>query len=131
MRRGTARRSPNGSRRKPRRGSLPELGGALEQPVLPVQRRIADDLAQEPVERSADRRPLAEPRSDQVGAVDCQVTEPVRILQLALDDLAEPPERRELVLGQTVRALSAQVGFLVVDEVEGQLLAVPGEEPAG
>ncbi len=57
LRRGSPR-TPRGWRRRSR-GKLP--GGALEQPVAVVARRVVDDIVEEHLEDAAELGPFAEP----------------------------------------------------------------------
>ena len=71
--------------------------------------------------------PRPEAELDQVVAVDREVAQPVRARQLPLDHRAKAREPLDLLHGRRLAvaaALAEQVGLLVVDEVERELVAV-------
>ena len=85
------------------------------------------------MEDAAERRPRLESELDQVASVDGQVAEAVRAGAFLLHHLAKAQQRVDLVLRRRLAAAAAlaqQVGVLVVDELEGELVAVPPEEAA-
>src|SRR6266508_3773982 len=76
---------------------LHELAGAPEQPVAAVERRIPDDVVEQPVERAAELRARLVADRDQVVAVDLEVGQAVRARALRLEHGAEARQRRQVV----------------------------------
>ena len=83
------------------------------------------------LERAAEIRPGQVSDPDQVGAVDGEIGEPVRARQLALDDRPERPRASRAARGRAaVSALAAQVGLLVVEQIEHQAVAEARQQGA-
>ena len=92
-----------------------------------VQRRIVDHGVEQGVERTAECRALRVAELEQVAPVHGEVVEPVRLRALLLEQPTQPCRRLELVRRDL---LPAQVGLLVRDEVERELVAVLAQEAA-
>ena len=108
------------------------MGRRAQQLVARIARRLVDDVTQQLLQHTAQVRSRREAELEQIAAVDGEVGEAVRLLSFALEHL---PEARELleILGRRragLVALAEEVRFFVVDELERELVAVPGEEPA-
>ena len=91
---------------------------------------VVDDLAEQLVEGAAELGPRREPDRDQVAAVHREVGEPVRLLPLVLQHPPEAPQLLDVFERRRPAraALAEEVGLLVVDELEGDLVAVLREE---
>src|SRR5437762_727314 len=115
------------SRARPTR-SREQLLGALEQVLARVLRRVADHVVEERLQRAPDARPGLVADCDQIVAADGQVAQAMRARRLLLDHSPDP--REPLALGlRRLLSLSAQVCLLVIEELEREPPAVPGEEP--
>src|SRR4029077_1882817 len=83
------------------------------------------------VEDAAELRPRLEAELDQVVTVDGEGAKPVRAGAVLLDHPAEACECVDLVPGRRLAGappLAEQVRVLVVNQVEGELVAVPAEK---
>src|SRR5207248_6587268 len=108
-----------------------------EQLFARVEPRLIHDGVEQVVEDASELRPGPETEPDQVVAVDGEVAQPVRARQLLLRHFSEAGKRCDLLERRRLAfasALAEQVGVLVVDEIEGKLVAVAPQEaprPAG
>src|SRR5437879_5192604 len=120
------------SRRAPRQSrvrAFQKSGRPPQQRVARVRRRLFDDVVQQPLKDMSKLGPGTEAELEQVVAVDGEVREPVRALLLVPKCLPEPLDLLEIRKRRlAVLALAAEVGLLVVDELEGELVAVFREE---
>jgi hypothetical protein len=108
----------------------PQLLRAREQVRARVPVRLLDHLGQQRAQRLPERRPGRIAERDQIGARDGKVAETMRARLLGLDEAPERRELGQLLFGRrlTGAPLSAQIGGLVVEQVERELVAVAREQ---
>ena len=106
--------------------------GLGEQPLAFVQARVADHAGEQVLERRAERRAGLPAELDQVVAVDGELVEPVRAVELAHERLVERGRAGRAPRGRVVRGSPAcpEIGPLVRDEIERELVAVAVQEPS-
>src|SRR5213075_1164279 len=93
-------------------------------PISGVQGWVVDHRVEERLERAAELGTFAVAELDQVAPVHGEVGESVRLRPLLLEQLAKALGRALALLP----SLAGQVGVLVRDEVERQVVAVLAEE---
>ena len=123
--RADGRRTPRGRRRRSR--ELP--GGPLEQPLAVVVGRVVDDVGEQHVQDPAEPRPFGEARSPRRSSpVTARSDRWCGCERSCVTSRRSSLDALELECGNVLRG---EIGRLVVDEVERELVAVLGEETPG